>query len=285
MQIVKDYRDKKVLRDSFNELAKKVFDLDFEGWYRNGFWNENYIPYSVVIDGKVVANVSVNRCDMRYNGSVLKLIQLGTVMTDPDYRGKGYARILMEKIMQEYEDRTDGMFLYANDSVLAFYPKFGFYEKAEYQYSKPVKNTTGDVTKKVPMDTVDDWAKMVDVMKSKAQCGNMTMCGNEDLLMFYLSQFMRECVYYIGQSDTYVIAEIEGDTLMIHAIFGEASVDDVIASFGSAIRRAILFFTPTDRMGYEETVVDEEDTTLFVKGKAFETIGDDKFMFQAIAHA
>lgn len=285
MQIVKDYRDNKVLRDSFNELAKKVFDLDFEGWYQNGFWNENYIPYSVVIDGKVVANVSVNRCDMNYNGRVLKLIQLGTVMTDPDYRGKGYARILMEKIMQEYEGRTDGMFLYANDSVLAFYPKFGFYEKAEYQYSKSVKNLTENVAKKVPMDTVDDWAKMVDVMKSKAQCGNMTMCGNEDLFMFYLSQFMRDCVYYIEQSDSYVIAEIEGDTLMIHAIFGEASVDDVIASFGSAIRRATLFFSPTDRTGYEETVVDEEDTTLFVKGKAFEIIGDDKFMFQAIAHA
>lgn len=212
MQIVKDYRDNKVLRDSFNELAKKVFDLDFEGWYQNGFWNENYIPYSVVIDGKVVANVSVNRCDMNYNGRVLKLIQLGTVMTDPDYRGKGYARTLMENIMQEYEGRTDGMFLYANDSVLTFYLKFGFYEKAEYQYSKPVKNSTGDVTKKF-------------------------------------------------------------------------SMDDVIASFGSAIRRATLFFMPIDRRGYEETVVDEADTTFFVKGKAFETIGDDKFMIQAIAHA
>lgn len=38
-------------------------------------------------------------------------------MTDTDYWGKGYARILMKKIMQEYEGRTDGMFLYANDSV------------------------------------------------------------------------------------------------------------------------------------------------------------------------
>lgn len=60
---------------------------------------------------------------------------------------------------------------------------------------------------------------------------------------------------------------------------------ELIASFGSAIRRATLFFTPTDRMRYEETVVDEEDTTLFVKGRAFEIIGDDKFMFQVIAHA
>ena len=47
-------------------------------------------------------------------------------MTDTDYWGKGYARIRMEKIMQEYEDRTDGMFLYAYDSVLEFYLSLAF---------------------------------------------------------------------------------------------------------------------------------------------------------------
>ena len=49
------------------------------------------------VDGKVVANISVNKCNMNYNGKNLQLIQLGTVMTDPEHRGKGYARILMEK--------------------------------------------------------------------------------------------------------------------------------------------------------------------------------------------
>lgn len=96
MQIVKDYRENKELRDSFNELAKKVFNLEFEEWYRNGFWNEKYIPFSVVIDGKVVANVSVNKCDMNYNGEVLKLIQLGTVMTDPRLQRKWLCRNVNE---------------------------------------------------------------------------------------------------------------------------------------------------------------------------------------------
>lgn len=285
MQIVKDYRENKKLRDSFNELAKKVFNLEFEEWYRNGFWNEKYIPFSVVIDGKVVANVSVNKCDMNYNGEVLKLIQLGTVMTEPDYRGNGYAGMLMNEIMKEYEGKADGMYLYANDTVLEFYPKFGFHKKTEFQYSKHVKNITNDVTEKIPMETPEDWAGMVDIMKTRTQCGNMTLNGNEDLFMFYLSQFMKENVYYISSLDTHVIAEIDGDTLMIHAIFGEAAIDDVIASFGSRIRNVILFFTPVDITGYKEKVVEEEDTTFFVKGKAFETLGNYKFMFQVIAHA
>ena len=63
-----NYRDNDVLRASFNELAEKVFGLNFEGWYQHGFWKDNYNPYSVVVDGKVVSNVSVNRCDVNYNG-------------------------------------------------------------------------------------------------------------------------------------------------------------------------------------------------------------------------
>ncbi|MBO6299664.1 MAG: GNAT family N-acetyltransferase, partial [Lachnospiraceae bacterium] len=133
-----NYRDNEQLRSSFNALAKKVFGLDFENWYQNGFWKDNYNPYSVVIDGEVVSNVSVNYCDMNYKGKLIRLMQLGTVMTDPDHRGKGYLRMIMEKIMSEYEEQVDGIYLFANDSVKEFYPKFGFREGREYQYSKEV---------------------------------------------------------------------------------------------------------------------------------------------------
>ena len=54
MEIRHEYRDNKELRDSFNELAGKVFGLNFEGWYQNGYWKNAYDPYSVIADGKVV---------------------------------------------------------------------------------------------------------------------------------------------------------------------------------------------------------------------------------------
>ena len=59
-EIIKNYRDNEQLRHSFNELAMKTFDIDFEDWYQNGYWTDRYNPHSIVIDGKVVANVSVN---------------------------------------------------------------------------------------------------------------------------------------------------------------------------------------------------------------------------------
>lgn len=60
---VKDYRSNDELRASFNELVKKTFGLDFEDWYQNGYWTEKYNPYSMVENGKVIANVSVNLTD------------------------------------------------------------------------------------------------------------------------------------------------------------------------------------------------------------------------------
>ena len=285
MELFKNYRDDKALRDSFNELAGRVFDLNFEQWYQNGFWQDNYNPHSVVIDGKVVANVSVNKCNMLYNGEPLRLLQIGTVMTDPDYRGRGYARFLLEEVIKEYETKVDGIYLYANDSVLEFYPKFGFEKRNEYGYSKSVNNTLDSIVEAIRMDTKNDWDKMVEVMKSRSQAGNMIMFDNEGLFMFYLSQFMTETVFYIRSYDTYVVAEIEGSTLLLYAIWGEASIDEVIAAFGRDIDTVRLLFTPVDKTGYEEQLVEEEDTTFFVKGKAFELLVDYRYMLQPITHA
>ena len=62
-EIISGYRKNDALRTSFNKLAEKTFGLSFEGWYRSGYWNDKYIPYSIVTDGNVIANVSVNLID------------------------------------------------------------------------------------------------------------------------------------------------------------------------------------------------------------------------------
>lgn len=283
--IMKNYRDNDKLRASFNRLAEKTFGLSFENWYQNGFWKDNYNPYSVIVDGEVVSNVSVNTCNMSYKGKVVKLIQLGTIMTDSDYRGKGYARALMEEILKDYEGKVDGIYLYANDSVLDFYPKFGFKEAKEYQYVKESTITGDDKTTKVSMKDKSDFDKMVTILESRPQNGQMYMVDNTGLYMFYLSQFMTENVYYIADCDSYVIAEIEDDELILHAIIGDGSLDEVIDAFGANIKKVVLCFTPKDASGFEKNELHEEDTTFFVKGKFFEESVNDEYMMQAITHA
>ena len=286
MRIEKNYRNNEKLRASFNELAGKVFGgLNFEGWYRNGFWKDNYIPYSVVTGGKVVSNVSVNACNMNYGGRIVRLIQLGTVMTDPDYRGMGYSRKLMEEIFGDYEDKTDGIYLYANDSVVDFYPKFGFTERKEYRYRRPVRNDSVKTAVSVPMSGKSDWEKMSRILEENSQNSRLYMVSNPGLYMFYLSQFMQENVFYIPECGSYAIAEIEDGTLILDAVIGKGEPDRVIAAFGKDIREAVLHFTPNHTEGFEKSEYIEEDTHLFVKGRFFSETAEDEYMFQTITHA
>ena len=285
-EIIHGYQSNDLLRKSLNDLAGKVFGgLNFEGWYQNGFWTDNYVPYSVVIDGKVVSNVSVNRCDMNYGGRIVHLIQLGTVMTDPDHRGKGYSKALMEQILFDYEGKTDGIYLYANDSVTGFYPRFGFIEKKEYQYSKPVNPDTRKTAVPVPMKMKSDWDKMVRILNETEQNSRLYMVSNSGLYMFYLSQFMQENTFYIPGCDSYAIAETEDDTLILHTVIGKGDLDQVIAAFGKDVKNVVLNFTPRNTEGWGRTEVYEEDTHLFVRGRFFEETAGDAYMFQAITHA
>ncbi|MBQ4524008.1 MAG: GNAT family N-acetyltransferase [Lachnospiraceae bacterium] len=286
-EMMKNYKENEALRLSFNELAGKTFGLDFEDWYQNGFWRENYVPYSFVENGKVIANVSVNITDILWNGEIKKLIQLGTVMTEETHRNKGLIRQLMEEVEKDYGTEVDGMYLFANDSVVEFYPKFGYKKVLEYQYSKEVEITGEQTMKQVLMDNAEQWERLEKAMNENTFHGQFDMVNNNGLYMFYVSKFMQECVYYQEETDTYVIAEVDGNELMIHSIFSKKQVelDDIINAFGKEIKKVVLGFVPKDASGYQVTEVEEEDTTLFVKEAAMEGFTGKKLMFPTLAHA
>ncbi|MEB9735185.1 GNAT family N-acetyltransferase [Bacillus cereus] len=147
-QLISDYKQNEKYKESFNDLAKHVFELDFKGWYDRGCWNDNYICYSYVDGDKVIANTSINKMNVISNGKEYKAIQLGTVMTHPDYRHQGLATKLMNHIIKKYEKNYNFIYLFANDTVLEFYPKFGFEKVQESSFSLKVSNMIRQIDKK-----------------------------------------------------------------------------------------------------------------------------------------
>ena len=270
LEIVKHYRNNSALRASFNELARKTFGIDFEPWYQRGFWTDRYDPYSVVENGRIIANVSVNHMDMRILGERKRLIQLGTVMTDPQYRNRGLIRMLMEQIQQEFAD-ADGMFLFANDSVLEFYPKFGFRKGTEYEYRKPLTNEGPCRMEKIPMDNPEQWAMLCKAMEQSDFYSRCDMLGNPGLMFFYIFDDLSDCVYYSREMDAWVIARSAEQTLHILAIFSKTSlcIDAVAEAFGDGFRYVKLGFAPEDPEGWEKQIIQEQDSTFFVKGELF----------------
>lgn len=285
--VIKDYRNHDVLRDSFNELAKKTFGLDFENWYQNGYWTYKYNPYSVVENGKVIANVSVNLTDYLWKGKRWKFIQLGTVMTEVAYRNSGLIRQIMEEIDKDYSKVADGMFLFANDDVLKFYPKFGFRKMNEYGYEKDVVNTQDCSIQKVPMENKSQWDILEERINNCAPYSAFEPVGYSELFMFYITKFMQDTVYYDKEQDAYIIAEVEESQLILHGVFArqECDLDQVIAAFGKNMKQVRLTFAPKNKEGYQVLPYKTEDCTLFVKGKGFDEWGTDLIRFPELAHA
>ena len=283
MTIVKHYRDNEALRAGFNALAEATFGLNFENWYQMGYWTDNYDPYSIWMDGKIVANVSLNRTDMVIGGERKRLYQLGTVMTDPDYRNRGLIRTIMAEIEKDTAD-ADGIYLFANDNVVDFYPKFGFAPGKEYLYTRPVTQTGKNRMVSVSMADPENRAKLARAMdKSTFQTG-CTMVDNPGLIFFYAAQFMRDCVYYCEDLDYWAIAEQENGELLLHNIFAavDISLDDVIAAFGADVNHVTLGFAPVEDESFSVAEYQEEDCHFFVKGDVF---GGKKLRIPSLSHA
>lgn len=283
MEIIKSYRHNKALRDSFNALAEATFGLNFENWYQMGYWGDNYNPYSILQDGKIVANVSLNRTDMVIGGQRKRLYQLGTVMTYPEYRNRGLIREIMAEIEKDTVD-ADGIYLFGNDNVVAFYPKFGFVPGKEYLYTKEVAQTGEMLLKDVPMGEKKNRDALAAAMAENTFRTGCTMAGNPELIFFYVAQFMQENVYYWEEKDTWVIAEQEEGNLLLHNVFSKEQVtlDEVIGAFGTEVKTVTLGFAPENSEGFTATEYHEEDCNFFVKGDVFT---DQKLRIPSLSHA
>lgn len=286
-KIHKFYRDNDLLRKSFNTLANETYGLNFEDWYQNGYWGDNYIPYSIVASNQVIANASVNIMDFDSLGTKNRYIQIGTVMTAPSYRNQGLSRILIEEIINDYRKTVDGFFLFANDSVLNFYPRFGFRKGQEYQYSRSVRNEEAPYAVQIPMNDKGDWALLEDAILKSYHNSAFGMRHNVSLIMFYITKFMREQVFYIEKQKAYVIAEIKDEMLVIYDVFSPSysDINQIIAAFGRNIKTVTLGFTPLEKQGFDESEVHEEDTTLFLMGDGFDFFEEKKMMFPLLGHA
>ena len=308
--IVKNIRDDAALRSSFNRLAEKTFDLNFENWYQNGYWKENYIPYAAVREGQVIANVSVNPMTFSENGILHHYIQLGTVMTDSVFRSQGLCRLLMEAVEKDWADRAEAIYLFANDTVLDFYPRFGFQRVQESRFFAPLSACTTDRSAVlVPMADPENRAALERAILSGVPQGSFDMVGNPGLILFYASQFLTENVWYLPDQNAWVIAEAEGDTLLLDAIFAPCPVDPREAAallagpfcerFPQAARslsRLECGFTPAgadgadarsaeDSSAWKVLPLENDDDALFIKGKLAKTFAQEKRRFPILSHA
>lgn len=285
--IEKNIKDNLKLRESFVNLGIETFNLSFDAWYKKGYWTDKYIPYSVVYNEKVIANASVNIIDTLWNNMDKRYIQIGTVMTDLEFRGKGLSRRLIEEIIKDWQDKCDAIYLFANDSVLNFYPRFGFEKEFEYQSSLPIKPVSGKI-RKLDMSNSKDLNFLKKYYAKSNPFSALPMIDNYELLMFHCSSFMKDCVFYCEDFDAVIIANENQNTLTCFDVYchSDKSLGNILSAFASTnINMVILGFSPKDMSHCSLSVIDNENNTLFLLKNKDNIFSDNKIMFPTLSHA
>lgn len=288
-ELIYDYKDMENYRLSFNHLANLVFGIDFEKWYQKGCWNDRYICYSYIDGDKVISNVSISKMDVLLNGEKRKGLQIGTVMTHPEYRNRGLAASLMDKVLNEYEDKYDFIYLFANPSVLNFYPKFGFKAFNEHQFSLDVNitNPCGGHIRKLDASNADDFNIIRRLAYERIPTSTAFDVQNaQHILFWYCFNIFHNNMFYSEEDDMIVIFEQKESKLHLYDIMSKkeicfSRVLDRIAS--DEAKEVLFYFTPNFKdINARCTYVQREDT-LFIRTATIKM--PDNFIYPITAHA
>ncbi len=204
----KDYQNR------LNALLKEVF-FDFRFWYDLNLWDDRYESYAIEDHDKIVSNICLFKTRVLYRNQPYDAISLGAVATKPEYRGQGLLRRLMEQIDRKYAGIP--MYLSANDTVLDFYPRFGFRRFTEYL---PLCRQDIDHLA-VPHRLSCDDPRVRHYICGRVNFSPIFDCLNtEPVNLFHLySGYLNDCLYELQDINTLIVAQQTAATLKLFGVF------------------------------------------------------------------
>ena len=287
LKLHKNYKNDQKLRNQFFEFTPKaLYGADFRQWYLRGVWDRHYRPYSLGDGQSIVANVSFSTMDLYLKGDLIKGTQLATVGTLPEYRNQGLSRQLMEIVLESCDVEGELVFLFANESVLEFYPKFGFEPIHEHLFQMDVsaiKSSFG--ARRLDINSEIDFELIKRMARDRLPLTKVFGAGNYGhILLWHLIYLYGECIWYLEEYNLVFIAEAEGNTLHLFDILStqqysfEALLPNILPR---RIDRVVCHFTPELFDMDFQVLICEMESPLFVKGDF--PVKDQVFKFPALA--
>lgn len=289
---ITNYKNDEKLRNDLHILTRKIWGFDFEKWYNSGYWGDNCLLYSLSDGHKIVSHITVSVIDFIVLGEKRKFVQLGTVTTDEEYRKQGLNKFLLEKVLHEWKNKCDMIYLFANDSVLNYYPLFGFVPVNEYIATRKIESTKNAYNvRKLDINNQFDHELLYKKAKNAIPLFNISMVHNAGQIMLYCNYFdkfsFKEKLYYIESLDTIIVAEYIGSDLILYDILStqDVEIEAIInAMCTEQTQNVVMYFMPIDNKDYEIKLSKEEDTTLFVMGNEKKSFEEEKLIFPILSH-
>ena len=184
------------------------------------------------------------------------------------------------------------IYLFANDSVLNYYPLFGFVPVNEYIATRKIdsrKNTYR--VRKLDVNNQFDHELLYKKAKNAIPLFNISMVDNAGQIMLYCNYFdkfsFKEKLYYIESLDIVIVAEYTDNDLILYDILStqEVEIEAIInAMCTEQTQNVVMYFMPIDSKDYEIKLSKEEDTTLFIMGDEQKLFEEEKLIFPILSH-
>jgi predicted N-acetyltransferase YhbS len=270
--------------DRFFNFAASIFEggHTFSAWGARGGWVDGYDVFAMVVDDQVVS--TVGRQSMRYviNGKERSGYQLGAVATHADHRNRGLARLLMNKVLGELDAPDQPVILFANSSVLDFYPRFGFRRLAQSRFIGHI-----DVHPAGTLAPSLDLARPADRAWLAAHCARAGFAGRGftareyyPAMLFHLTRQPR-IVFRLDSYEAVVIVQQDGDRLLIEDLLATRPfrLKDVLPYISANPVRTLEFgFHPEAWWpNAASKALDDGSSPLFARGTAVEIEGPIRF--------
>lgn len=246
-----NYKNDTHLRHELNNLAHDTFGIDFEKWYEYGAWDERYVPYSYFLDGKIIANASANILRFIINHQIIPVVQIGTVMTRDEFRGQGLASDLIKKIIDDYKDHTELIYLFPNENAMDFYKNLGFKEITDHLFS--LKMTPEDLKyeiKKLNYHEDHDRLMIQDLInKNKYYSQKFSVLDHQAISNWYCINILGDCICYCEALKALILAKVKDHTLHVYDIISEECFSlELLKSidFKDDYDQIKIYFTPLE---------------------------------------
>lgn len=288
-KIIDNYRDNHIYRNEFFKFICRIFPgADFKTWYSKGFWTDEYIPYSILEQNRIISNVSISKMKIIINGKMLPAIQFATVGTLKEYRNSGLSRYLMEYVLNKYTNSTEIFFMFANDRVLNFYQKFGFKQFTETIFISNSKlHQPNYSAKKINIHSPKDMELLKTSFQKRIVLTKLFGAVDFEFAFFWhiFNTFPND-IFYVEEKDVIVIATFANNCLHLFDVIFNKPISDINLLIPKIVNnkniKSVYYYFPPEQLGFEyDEVKTYEDSPLFIRGEF--ALKDKYFKFPVTA--
>ena len=215
-------------------------------------WAEVSTPFVHYAGDRAVAHVGVIELPLVIGGRQRMVASIHGVCTDPDHRGRGHARTLMQTALAHCRVRYGSVVL--TTLIPEFYARHhGFRVVPEHAFTRPVAGIRPSAGGRRLSATVEDGRLLTRLLARRTPVSERL--GSLDAATVFVfalllgwGDFSR--AYHHAALDVVTVHEVVERTLVLYDVVGATipRLDDLLEAIGADVERVVTLFLP-DRLG------------------------------------